>query len=104
VAEAAPLRRIQRFVQAVILSPGETGRAARTAARGSSRADTRGALLPSRTLTPVERIGIYQGMYLHRMRDALAADYPGLLHALGENGFSTSSGPTSGVIRRGATP
>ena len=88
MAEAAPLRRIQRFVQAVILSPGETGRAARTAARRELRGRTpEEALLPSRTLTPVERIGIYQGMYLHRMRDALAADYPGLLHALGENGF-----------------
>jgi len=88
VAKAAPLRRVQRFVQAVIVSPGETRRAARTAARrelGGRRPEA--VLLPSRTLTPVERIGIYQGMYLLRMRDALAADYPGLRYALGEKGF-----------------
>jgi hypothetical protein len=88
VAEAVPLRRLQRFVQAVIVSPRETTRAARTAARGEiGRRAPEDVLLPSRTLTPVERIGIYQGMYLLRMRDALAADYPGLLHALGGEGF-----------------
>jgi hypothetical protein len=88
VAEAAPLRRVQRFVQAVVVSPGETARAARTAARRELGGRTPGeVLLPSRTLTPVERIGIYQGMYLLRMRDALAADYPGLLHAMGGEAF-----------------
>ena len=88
MAEAAQLRRVQRFVQAVIVSPGETRRAARSAARRELGVRTpEEVLVPSRTLTPVERIGIYQGMYLHRMRDALASDYPGLLHALGESGF-----------------
>jgi hypothetical protein len=89
VAEAAPLRRVQRFVQAVVVSPGETGRAARAAARremDGRRPEE--VLIPSRTLSPLERIGIYQGMYLLRMRDALAADYPGLLHALGERRFA----------------
>ena len=88
MAEAAPLRRVQRFVQAVIISPGKTRRAAVAAARrelGGRRPEA--VLVPGRKLTAVERIGIYQGMYLLRMRDALAADYPGLLHALGENGF-----------------
>jgi len=89
VAEVAPLRRVQRFVQDVIVSPGQTGRAARAAARrelgGRAPEDV---LLPSRTLTPLERIAIYQGMYLLRMRDALAADYPGLLHALGGEMFA----------------
>ncbi len=88
MAEAAPLRRVQRFVQAVIVSPGETRRAAAAAARrelGGRRPES--VLLPSRTLTPVDRIGIYQEMYLLRMHDALAADYPGLLHALGEEEF-----------------
>jgi hypothetical protein len=89
VAEAAPLRRVQRFVQAVIVSPGETARAARTAARRELGGRTpEEILVPSRTLTPFERIGIYQGMYLLRMRDALAADYPGLLHALGGEAFA----------------
>ena len=40
------------------------------------------AILPSRTLTPVERVGIYHGMYLLRMQEALATDYPALKHFL----------------------
>ena len=44
-------------------------------------------ILPSATLTPTERVGVYHGMYLLRMRDALAGDYPGLEHFLGEAGF-----------------
>ena len=89
MAEATPLRRVQRFVQAVIVSPGETRRAALVAARRELGGRRPGSVLvPSRTLTPVERIGIYQGMYLLRMRDALAADYPGLLHAMGGEAFA----------------
>lgn len=82
------LRRLQRFVQSVVVHPGQTRAAVARAARrelGTPRPES--ALRPSRTLTAVERIGIYQGMYLLRMRDALAADYPGLAHALGEDGF-----------------
>jgi hypothetical protein len=41
-------------------------------------------LLPSATLTPGERIGIYHGMYLLRMAEALESDYPALSHFLGE--------------------
>lgn len=86
--EAVPLRRLQRFVQAVIVHPGETRRAAVVAARRElSGEPPEAVLLPSETLSAVERIGIYQGMYPLRMRDALAADYPGLLHALGEGAF-----------------
>lgn len=88
MAEAAPLRRLQRFVQAVVVHPGGTGRAASAAARrelGGKPPES--VLLPSRTLSAVERIGIYQGMYFLRMRDALAADYPGLVHALGDDAF-----------------
>lgn len=88
MVETAPLRRLQRFVQAVVVHPGETRRAAAAAARrelGGKPPES--ALLPSRTLSAVERIGIYQGMYLLRMREALAADYPGLVHALGDDAF-----------------
>ncbi len=83
-----PLRRLQRFVQSVVVHPGATRNAASRAARrelGGARPEF--VLRPSQTLGAVERIGIYQGMYLLRMTDALAADYPGLAHALGEEGF-----------------
>ncbi len=83
------LRRLQRFVQGVVVDPGETSSAALRAARRELRGATpEDVLRPSRALSAVERIGIYQGMYLLRMREALAADYPGLAHALGPDGFA----------------
>lgn len=44
-------------------------------------------ILPSKTLTPAERVEIYHGMYLLRMNDALSADYPGVEHFLGHHHF-----------------
>jgi hypothetical protein len=44
-------------------------------------------ILPSHTLAPVQRIGIYHGMYLLRMVEALEADYPALAHYLGHGRF-----------------
>jgi hypothetical protein len=88
VAEAARLRGLQRFVQAVIVHPGTTRRAAALAARRELRGlRPESALRPSRTLSAIERIGIYQGMYPLRMHDALAADFPGLKAALGDEEF-----------------
>jgi hypothetical protein len=44
-------------------------------------------ILPSPTLTARERLGIYKDMYLLRMEEALASDFPGLKHFLGDRGF-----------------
>jgi hypothetical protein len=44
-------------------------------------------VLPSRTLSPAERVEIYQRMYLLRMEEALEIDYPALRHFLGPRGF-----------------
>src|SRR6185295_4303033 len=44
-------------------------------------------ILPSRSLTPGERLAIYQGMYPLRMNEALESDYPGLAHFLGPEAF-----------------
>ena len=68
------LRHVQRWVQGAIVS-GE----------GLERANR--LVKPSWSLAPEERIRIYAGMYPLRMRDALAADYPGLLRGLGERRF-----------------
>ena len=47
---------------------------------------TRDVVLPShRGLRAAERVGIYQGMYLPRMLEALESDYPGLAHFLGHD-------------------
>jgi hypothetical protein len=44
-------------------------------------------ILPSRTLSPAERVEIYQGMYPLRMEEALGIDYPALQRLLGPRGF-----------------
>jgi hypothetical protein len=44
-------------------------------------------VLPSRTLTAAERIGVYHGMYLMRMEEALAFDYPVIKHHVGAHDF-----------------
>jgi hypothetical protein len=44
-------------------------------------------ILPSRTLQPIQRVGIYHGMYMLRMIEALTADYGALCQFLGEHAF-----------------
>ncbi|HEY5907786.1 MAG TPA: DNA-binding domain-containing protein [Vicinamibacteria bacterium] len=84
-----PLDRLQRWMQAVIVHPGPPEEAVRSGGARALVPDERLAdvILPSKTLRPEERLGIYHGMYPLRMRDALADDYPGLEHFLGEEGF-----------------
>ena len=61
-------------------------------------------ILPSKTLTPVERVGVYQGMYLLRMVEALENDYPAVAHLLGaEDVRRRSSRATSRRTPRAAT-
>lgn len=86
---ALPLDRMQRWFQAVVVHPGTPDEAvASPEATQELPAERVGdVILPSATLEPVERVGIYHGMYLLRMHEALAADYPGLEHFLGDEGF-----------------
>jgi hypothetical protein len=84
-----PLPSLQRWMQNVIAHPGAVedavaSGAARTDVAVSSLPDV---LLPSRSLSPTERIGIYHGMYLLRMMEALENDFPALQHFLGDDGF-----------------
>ncbi len=87
---ALPLDRTQRWFQAVVVHPGAPREAVASveAARELPPDSVGEVIRPSRTLKPVERVGIYHGMYLLRMRDALLGDYPGLEHFLGEGGFA----------------
>lgn len=89
MALEAPLVRVQRWMQAVVVHPGSVDEAVAHEAAQAEVPLTRvgEVVLPSRTLTPVERLGVYQGMYLLRMHDALAGDYPALKHFLGDDGF-----------------
>ena len=81
-----PLEAMQRWMQEVVVHPGRVGAA--VGAPGAAEIVPADAIadviLPSATLDPVERVGIYHGMYLLRMQDALGADYPALQHYLGD--------------------
>jgi hypothetical protein len=77
---------LQRWMQSVIVHPGPidealAGPEAATLLPPERLGDV---LLPSATLAPGERIGIYHGMYVLRMAEALESDYPALAHFLGE--------------------
>ena len=72
-------------MQATIVHPGSTGEAlASPEAASLVPPDRLGDLvLPSATLAPADRVGIYHDMYELRMGEALESDYPGLSHFLG---------------------
>ena len=61
----------------------EEALAARPAAALVAAGRTDSVVLPSASLTAAERVGVYHGMYLARMREALESDYPGLARFLG---------------------
>jgi hypothetical protein len=89
MAAEVHLERLQRWMQAVVVHPGTTADAiaSREAAREVRPQSLGDVILPSRTLEPLERVGIYHGMYLLRMQDALRSDYEGLAHFLGDRAF-----------------
>jgi hypothetical protein len=76
---------LQRWLQAVIVHPGrvEEALAARGAASLVPASRTESVVLPSARLAAPERVGVYHGMYLARMREALESDYPALARFLG---------------------
>ena len=77
-------------MQAVIEQPGTADEAVISeAARAELDPKDIGRVVrPSKTLTPVERVGVYQGMYLLRMIEALEGDYPAVAHFLGAEEFA----------------
>ena len=70
-------------MQAVVTHPGDVYEAAAAAA-----IDVDSLVLPSKMLQPIQRVGIYHGMYMLRMIEALAVDYGALAHFMGEHAFS----------------
>ena len=83
------LDKVQRWMQAIIVHPGDVEEAIGSGDAekefGAGRLDE--LVKPSHSLTPAERVGIYHGMYLLRMVEALQSDYPALAHFLGEDAF-----------------
>ena len=84
-----PLARMQRWLQAVIVHPGDADEALASppAAAEVPRARVEDVVLPNAHLRGEERVAIYHGMYLLRMEEALQTDYPALQHFLGEDRF-----------------
>jgi hypothetical protein len=85
-----PLLRVQRWMQAVVVGPGTVEEAVESAAARAELDPARigDVILPSKTLSAVERVGVYQGMYLLRMIEALEGDYPAVAHFLGSEAFA----------------
>ena len=82
---------VQQWLQAVIVHPGpsvEEALAARPAAALVPAGRTDSVVLPSAHLSAAERVGVYHGMYLERMREALSSDYPALARFLGPADFT----------------
>lgn len=84
-----PLAELQHWMQDVVVHHGSPDEAVRSeSARARVEVDRLAeVILPSSTLTPTERLAVYQGMYLLRMYDALASDYEALEHFLGHRRF-----------------
>ena len=82
---------LQRWMQSVVVHPGSIEEALASPEAASLLPPGRlgEAILPSATLTPAERVGIYHGMYELRMAEALESDYPALAHFLGKERWAT---------------
>ena len=77
-------------MQAVIEQPGEAAEAVSSEAARSELdpEEIESVIVPSKTLTSVERVGVYQGMYLLRMVEALENDFPAVAHFVGGERFA----------------
>lgn len=82
------LDRVQRWMQAVIVHPGTVADGLRSPAAAAEVPRVEDVVRPSARLTAAERVGIYHGMYLGRMVEALESDYPALQRLLGAERFA----------------
>jgi hypothetical protein len=72
------LARLERWFQNEVAHPHEDGRAGAAAER---------SILPSAHLSPAERVDIYSRMYLARLQECLADDYPAVVKLSGHATF-----------------
>jgi hypothetical protein len=81
---AEPLAALERWMQALVTHPEGVPAGARSAeARAALAAEIEDVFLPSRELTPAERVGVYAGMYFARLIEVLEAEFPALVRLLG---------------------
>ncbi len=82
-----PLERLQRWMLGLVTHPAPVEQALRAADSEGPPLRLGEVVLPSKTLSAPERVGIYHDMYPLRMTEALQSDYPALAHYLGEDAF-----------------
>jgi hypothetical protein len=84
------LDRLQRWMQEVVVHPGTVEEAVSSdgAEREIPSEKLTEVVRPSASMTSAERIGVYHGMYLMRMEEALETDYPVIRYHLGDRQFS----------------
>jgi len=73
---------LQEWMQAVVTHPSDVDEAV-----GAAEIAVDDVILPSHSLQPIQRIGIYHGMYMLRMIEALTVDYAAVAQFLGEHAF-----------------
>ncbi len=89
MATEIQLDQVQRWMQTFTVHPGsEEDALAAAAAEGIPADEVTSVILPSSTLTSLERLGVYRGMYLLRLAEALETDFPALVHFLGGEAFN----------------
>lgn len=84
-----PLDTLQRWMQEVIEYNGNDAEAwhSEQAQKEIPYEEAYRNILPSKTLSPVERIAVYRRMFVLRMVDAMEIDYPAVKHFFGEEKF-----------------
>ena len=89
--DAPRLETIERWMQAVVMHPegAEAAVQSKPARRLLPQAVTHpeSVVLPSKSLTSIERLGIYAHMYYARLLEILVAEYPTTQLVLGEKAF-----------------
>jgi hypothetical protein len=83
------LDNFQRWMQAVLIHPGtdEEAFASESAQTEISETESQNFVLPSKSLSSRERIGIYREMYFLRLHDAIKMDYEAVCHFMGDDSF-----------------
>ncbi len=82
---------LQRWMSLIVRHPRDAAAAVRS--RAAARLVPTGAALRgevvtrSATMRPMARLDVYNGGYLTRLVEAMTSDFPGVLHALGDDGF-----------------
>jgi hypothetical protein len=87
--ERPDLERLQHWMQEVVVHPGTVEEAIESGGAAHEIPSERlsEVVLPSHSMTSAERVGVYHGMYLMRMEEALETDYPVIRYHLGDHQF-----------------